>query len=301
MTETATDAQRTLLAARSLKAIGAMVMATVAFTFGDAAMKLVASSVPTGQSVFLRCACAVLLVACAAAYTGALASIREAFVPLMAWRSAGDAGSALFFQAALAHMLFADIVGVLQLTPLCLTAASALFLGARVGWRRWCAVVVGLSGALLVIKPGSSAFNAWALLAVLSVFCGTLRDITTRRMDRAISPLVIMLVSQAVVALLALGMIAVETWVWPTPLQWAQIVIAAVCTLVGHLWVISSLRLAEIAIVAPFRYAGIVWAILFGLILWGELPDALSVIGIGLLISAGLYTFYRERKLSRMA
>jgi drug/metabolite transporter (DMT)-like permease len=198
-------------------------------------------------------------------------------------------------------MPFADIMGVIQLTPLTLTAASALFLGASVGWRRWCAVAAGLFGALLVIKPGSSTFNAWALVALLSVLCGTLRDISTRRLDGSISPLIIMMLSQTAVALVALTTIFFEPWVWPTLLQVAQIALAAVCVLVGHLWIIMSLRTGDIATVAPFRYAGIIWAILLGLVFWGELPDAFTFLGIAILISAGLYTFYRERKLARQA
>lgn len=288
-------------AGRSVHAIGAMILATIAFTFGDAAMKLIASGIPTGQAVFLRCSGSVLLVAVAAVRSGAIASLRRAFVPLMAWRSAGDAGSAIFFQAAVARMPFADIMGILQLTPLSLTAASAVFLGARVGWRRWTAVAAGMCGALLVIKPGTTAFNVSALFAIGTVLCGTLRDITTRRMDAALSPLIIMLVSQAVVALAALGFAAFESWVWPTLGQWTLIAFSAGLTLAGHLWVIASIRGGDIAAVAPFRYAGIVWAILLGLIVWGELPDALSFAGIAILISAGLYAFHRERHVATRA
>lgn len=282
---------------RNLRAIAAMVASTIAFTLGDATMKLVGHATPTGQSVFLRCVVAVLLVAAAATYTGAIRTVRRAFVPDMGWRSLGDAGNAMCFQAALARMPFADIMGVLQLTPLSLTAASAMFLGARVGWRRWCAVAAGLAGALLVIKPGSSAFNAWALVALLSVLFGTPRDITTRRLDGGISPLVILMLSQSVVALAALTALGFETWVPLTLLQCGQIIIAAACTLIGHLWVITALRTGEIAVVAPFRYAGIVWAILMGLMLFGDFPDALTIMGIAILISAGVYTFNRERKL----
>ncbi len=280
----------------SVKAIGAMVLATIAFTFGDAAMKLIAGSVPTGQAVFLRCTGSVLLVAIAAVHSGAIATIRQAFVPLMAWRSAGDAGSALFFQAAVGRMPFADIMGILQLTPLALTAASAIFLGANVGWRRWAAIGVGLCGALLVIKPGTSAFNIWALFAVGTVLCGTLRDITTRRLDSGLSPLVIMMISQAFAALIALGFAAFESWVWPTLAEAALIAFSAALTLAGHLWVIASIRGGDIAMVAPFRYAGIIWAILLGLVVWGELPDALSFAGIAILIMAGIYAFQRERR-----
>lgn len=289
------------LASRAgVTAIGAMVLATIAFTLGDAAMKLIAGAVPPGQAVFLRCTGSAIMVAAATAYAGVLTDARRALVPLMAWRSAGDAGSALSFQAAVGRMPFADIVGILQLTPLALTAASAIFLGNYVGWRRWTAVAVGLLGALLVIKPGTSAFNIWAVFAIGTVLFGTLRDITTRKLDGGISPLVIMMLSQTGVALVAASFAAFESWHWPTAREALLIAFSAAVTLLGHLWVIASIRGGDIATVAPFRYAGILWAILLGLIVWGELPDAPSILGMAILIGAGIYVFHRERRTVRL-
>lgn len=288
------------LAPHNLKGIAAMVAATALFTCGDAAMKLVAGSLPTGETVFVRGVFTVAIVTVAAFWTGAIYALRQAFVRPMAARSIGDVGSALFFQAALARMPFADLMGILQMTPLSLTAASALFLGEHVGWRRWTAVAVGFAGALLVIKPGTSAFNAWALLGVLSVLCGTLRDVSTRRLDVALSPLLIMMLSQLVVASAGLGCWVFETWQVPSFTEFLCLAFASVFSLAGHLCVIYSLRSGEVAAIAPFRYAGILWAILIGLLIWNQLPDALSLAGISVLVSAGLYTFYREQKLRRL-
>jgi drug/metabolite transporter (DMT)-like permease len=284
----------------NLRGIAAMVAATALFTCGDAAMKLVSATLPTGQTVFVRGLCTVTIVTIAAFATGAIYTLRRAFVRVMAWRSVGDVGGALLFQGALARMPFADLMGIIQMTPLSLTAASALFLGEHVGWRRWTAVGVGFLGALLVIKPGTSAFNAWALLGVLSVLCGTLRDVSTRRLDVALSPLLIMLLSQLAVASAGLACWTFETWTFPTLAEFACLAFASVFSLAGHLCVIYSLRSGEVAAVAPFRYAGIVWAILLGLLIWNQLPDAVSLAGISILVSAGLYTFYREQKLRRL-
>jgi drug/metabolite transporter (DMT)-like permease len=288
-------------ARRNLKGIAAMVAATALFTCGDAAMKLVSTSLATGETVFLRGVSTVTIVTIAAFWTEAIYRLRDALVRAMGWRSVGDVGSALFFQAALARMPFADLMGILQTTPLSLTAASALFLGEQVGWRRWTAVATGFGGALLVIKPGSSAFNAWALLGVLSVLCGTLRDVSTRRLDVALSPLLIMMLSQVVVASAGLLCLVFEAWKVPSVGELFALVFASVFSLLGHLCVIYSLRSGEMAAVAPFRYAGIVWAILLGFLIWKELPDTLSLGGISILVSAGLYTFYREQQLRRRA
>ena len=120
-------------AAGSLKGILAMVAATALFTCGDTAMKLVSAALPTGETVFMRSAFTVATITVAAFWTGAIYALRQAFVRPMGWRCVGDVGSALFFQAALARMPFADLMGILQMTPLSLTAASALFLGEHVG------------------------------------------------------------------------------------------------------------------------------------------------------------------------
>ncbi len=280
----------------NLAAIGAMVLATVAFVLGDAAMRLAAGTLPTGQSIFLRSLTSVLLAAVVAHAMGLLSQLRRALVGWMGWRCVGDAGNSLLFQAALSRMGFADIMGVLQLTPLTLTAASALFLGAQVGWRRWAAVGAGLAGALLVIKPGTSAFTIWAVLAVGSVLCGTLRDIATRKLDAAIATVIILLISQAAVALAGLGLALFQGLVWPSPRDGALVVFAGVMTLLGHLGMIISLRIGEISAVAPFRYASVVWAIIVGVVLFREVPDGWSLAGMAILVTAGLYAFHRERK-----
>ena len=284
---------------RNVHAISLMLASTVVFTLADAAMKLAAGVLPTGQSVLMRSAGSVVIVAVVAAWTGALAGLRRALVASMGWCCVGDAGNSLSFQAALGRMPFADIFGVLQLTPLLLTAASALLFAERVGWRRWSAVVAGLVGALLVVKPGSSAFDVWAVLALVSVLFGVLRDVATRRLDRTISPLLILMLSQSAIALLALLSLPFQPWVWPGAREWALMVVAATFTLVGHFWMILSLRTGDISAVAPFRYSGVVWALLLGLAIWGELPDALSATGMAVLVAAGLYALNRERKLAR--
>lgn len=285
--------------AGNLAAIGAMLLSTVFYTCSDAAMKFVAGVVPTGEAVFLRSVGVVLLLSAAAFVTGALSDIRAACSRLMCLRGAADAGNSLMFQAALARMPLADTMGILQLSPLALTAASSLVLGATVGWRRWMAVAAGLAGALLVIKPGTSAFNVFAILAIISVLCGTVRDVSTRSFPPGLSPLLILIVSQAIVALCALGGLTFERWVWPAPHVMLQLVAGSALIGLGHLFTLLAVRHSDLAVVAPFRYAGIVWAILLGFAFWGEWPDRWTLTGIAILITAGLYTFHRERLVVR--
>jgi drug/metabolite transporter (DMT)-like permease len=198
-------------------------------------------------------------------------------------------------------MPFADIMAVLQVAPLTLTAGSALFLGEKVGWRRWSAVGVGLLGALLIVKPGSSAFTWWSIAAVVAVLFSSLRDISTRQIDPRLPTPVILGVSALVVTTASLAGCMFEVWHWPETRTMIMLVAAGICSMLGQVCVITSVRAAEISVVAPFRYAGIVWALLIDLTIWAHLPDLPAMIGIIAVSGAGLYTFYRERVLQRKA
>jgi drug/metabolite transporter (DMT)-like permease len=275
--------------------------ATLVFCLGDTMMKLASTSLPTSELIFLRGCVGVTLVFIAAVWTGALLRLRQAFCIPMGHRVVGDISGAMFFQAALARMPLPDLMAILQVTPLSLTAASALFLGERVGWRRWTAVGCGLLGALLIIKPGTNAFNWWAIAAIVSVLGGTLRDVSTRRIDPMVPPFAIMLLSTIAVTLAGLVAGIFDTWEWPSGKLMLFMAGAATCSMVGQLCTIIAVRAGEISAVAPFRYTGIIWGIAVGFMIWGHLPDNVSMIGIAIVIVAGLYTLYREQKLRRLA
>lgn len=279
---------------RNWPAIAAILASSVFYMLSDAAMKL-ASAVPSGERVFLRSLGVIAALFFVAGWLGQLRMIRHTIRPLMLQRTLGDAGNSLSFQPALSRMGFADAMGILQLTPLALTAAAALFLGAAVGWRRWTAVAVGFIGAMLVIKPGASSFNPWGLLVIVAVLSGVWRDLATRRFDPAVPPLIILLVSQLGVAVVSAVSWLYEAWHWPDMQALLQLAAGALMFAAGHLAAIYAVRDSDWSVVAPFRYAGIVWAILIGLVVWQDLPDAWSMLGIVLLVGAGLYTLHRER------
>lgn len=286
-------------ASSTTRGIVAMVLATALFCCGDAMMKLAATTLPTTETMFVRSLTSAILVLGFAWMTGAFAHIRRGLSKAMAFRAGSDITASLLFQAALGRMHFADIMAVLQVSPLTLTAGSALFLGERVGWRRWSAVAVGLLGALLIVKPGTSSFNWWAIAAILSVIGGAARDISTRRIDPLLPTPLILGISAVVVALASLLGAAVEQW--QTPDEWTLLMLlcAGVCSMLGQVCVITAVRSAEISVVAPFRYAGIVWALILDLAIWSHFPDAWAMVGIVAVSAAGIYTFYRERVLQR--
>ena len=285
----------------STQGIVAMVAATALFCCGDAMMKLAAAKLPTTETMFVRSVTSACLVLVFAWLTGALKLARLALSKPMGARAGGDVVASLLFQAALGRMPFADVMAVLQVAPLTLTAGSALFLGEKVGWRRWSAVGVGLLGALLIVKPGTSAFTWWSVAAVVSVLFSSLRDISTRRMDPRLPTAVILGFSALAVTFASLAGCLFETWHRPDATTSLMLLAAGICSMLGQLCVITSVRAAEISVVAPFRYAGIVWALVLDLAIWTHLPDVWAMIGIGAVSGAGIYTFYRERVLNRKA
>jgi drug/metabolite transporter (DMT)-like permease len=277
------------------RGIGFMVAATLMFSFGDTLMKLAAGVLPTTEVMFVRSIVATVVVAAALIATGTIRRTREALVGAMGLRASSDAFASLLFQSALARMQFADVMGVNQLQTLSLTAGSALFLGETVGWRRWSAVGVGLAGALLIIKPGTSAFDWWAMAAIGAVLLATGREIATRKIPPTVPTLLIMMLSSAVVSAVSLAGAIVQPWSWPPKYELAMMIGAGLFSLTGQYCTISAIRSAELSVIAPFRYAAMIWALIIGFVVWQHIPDKWSLIGIVTVTGAGLYTFHRER------
>jgi drug/metabolite transporter (DMT)-like permease len=224
----------------------------------------------------------------------------HALSPRILGRALADVGSTIFFLTALVHMPLGDIFGILQFTPLAITAAAALFLGAKVGWRRWLATCAGLIGVLIIVRPGGSAFTPYAVLVVCSILFSVARDLLTRGVAMSVPSLVIAGASSATVTLASLGFTVFETWQWPTLGMVLILLGSSVALLGGQYWLIAAMRTGEIAVVAPFRYSIILWAIASGFIVWGEVPDVATWIGIAIVTAAGIYTFFREQRLARL-
>jgi drug/metabolite transporter (DMT)-like permease len=283
----------------NVRGILAMLASMAVFVVNDTLVKIAAGSLPTGEAIFVRglfltALCSILMVR-----SGVLWSLSRALSPHIVGRALADVGSTVFFLSALVRMPIGDVFGILQFTPLAITAGAALFLGARVGWRRWSATVIGLVGVLIIVRPGGSAFTPAALLVVVSILFSAARDLLTRGVASSVPSLVIVSVSAATVTLASLGFTLFETWIRPSPITVLTLLVASVALLAGQYWLVAAMRTGEIAVVAPFRYSIILWAILAGYLVWRESPDLASWAGIAIVTAAGLYTFMREQRLAR--
>jgi drug/metabolite transporter (DMT)-like permease len=283
------------------RAILAMLIATVAFTTGDAMMKLMSARLPTGETMFIRGVIGSALLLGLVWIMGELSSLRRHVNSFTSLRVAGDVGAAVTFQNALSRLPFADVASLVQVNPLVATAAAALVLKETVRWRRWLATIFGLCGAILIIKPGGQAFQWASLLAIAAVLFAVGRDLVTRKMPTGTPAFTTIAFSMWAVTLASLGFLPFESWVWPSASHVAILAFTACCMVAGQLGVFLAVRLGEISVLAPYRYASLVWALLFSLLLFREVPDRWTLAGMAIIVVAGLYTFYREQTVKREA
>jgi drug/metabolite transporter (DMT)-like permease len=280
----------------NLRGILAMLAAMGSLIFNDAFLKLAAAGLPAGEAIFLRGVLATLLCVGAVAATVGLGALRHAGSRVQA-RAGADVLGTILYLNALMHMPIADATALLQFTPLAITAAAALFLGARVGWRRWLATLVGLVGVLIIVRPGGAGFNAYSLLALSAIGFVAARDLLTRRIGPEVPTMVVAATSAAAVAAGALLLAPVEAWSWPTPTALMLLLMAGIGLVGGNYWIVVAMRHGEIAAVAPFRYSASLWAIAAGLVVWGEIPGLWTWTGIAIVTGAGVYTILRESRL----
>jgi len=276
-----------------------MLGAMAAFVLNDALVKLAAGFLPMGQVICIRGVFTIFLCLGLLVLTETPRSLAHLVSPRILARGLMDVGSAITFLYALRNMAIADAYAILQFTPLAITAGAALFLGARVGWRRWLATTVGLVGVMVIIKPGAGTFNTSSVLALMSIGFSVARDLITRGIGLDVPAMVIALASPVLLTVTTALFSAFEPWRAPTGTALAYIVGAGILLLIGQLSLIKAMRTGEIAVVAPFRYSIIVWSIVVGLVIWREVPDIQTCIGIAIVFGAGLYTFLREQKLRK--
>ena len=214
---------------------------------------------------------------------------------LLAMRCAAEAAATYFFLSALINLPLANVTAVLQVLPLTVTLGAVLLFGEKVGWRRMVAILCGFLGMLLIVRPGPDGFSTHAIYALMAVLCVTVRDLSTRRMSAQVSSMAVTLVScLSVFVFAAVGSLGVE---WQ-PLTWrlaGLIGIASVFVMGGYLFSILVMRAGEVSFTAPFRYTGLVWALVLGWFVFGDWPDGLTLVGAGIVVGSGLFTLYRER------
>ena len=279
---------------------GALLMmgAMCAYTINDAFMKSLADEIPLFQAIFVRGLGAVTFLNILCRLLGQLRfdlSVRDwGFILL---RTISEVGGTYFFLTALFNMPIANVSAILQVLPLSVSLAAALLLGEALGWRRLTAIFVGFCGVLLIIQPGGADFSYYSLYALGAVACVTMRDIAVRRMSRDVPSVFVALIAAiGVMGLGAIGSLFIE-WQTFSVISGLQLAGATGFLIFGYIASVSAMRFGEIGFVAPFRYTSLLVALLLGILVFDEWPNALALVGGAVVVATGLFTLYRETQL----
>ncbi len=278
-----------------------LVGSMAAFAIEDMFIKHLSATVPTGQILFA------LGVVCGLAFALLSVATRKRIFDPAAWtllplaRAATEGLGAVLFVSALSLIDLSTVAAVFQALPLAVTMGAALFLGEKVGWRRWSAIGVGFIGVLMIIRPGLEGFQPETLLVVATVFLIAARDLITRKLDVRVASSVVALQAY-IAAILAGAVLMFSTGQSFTPVQTAQIipyVAAFVFSMLGYYGIVAAMRVGEASAMMPFRYTRLVFSMIAGVLMFNEQPDTMTLAGATLIIGSGLYTFIRERRLAR--
>jgi drug/metabolite transporter (DMT)-like permease len=278
-----------------------MSFAMAGFTVNDAMVKLVAPQLNTGQIMFIRGLLTSVLIFAVAWWLGALRPLKMLMDRYLVLRTCGEICASITYVSALRMLPLPNAAAILQALPLAVTMGAALFFSESVGLRRWAAILIGLLGVLVIIRPGAEGFTIGALLVVGSVVAAATRDLSTRRINPQIPSLLISAVTALVITVVG-GLLIVPFGGWQpmTRFEIGALAFGACALFAGYQSVIMAMRIGDISFIAPFRYTGLIWSIVLGIFMLAEFPDAWMLAGSALVISAGLYSFYHESRTSRL-
>ena len=282
-----------------------MSLSMASFIVNDALVKHVSESLPGPQLIFIRGLFSSALLLVTVRVTGALRIAAAPHAPqIPLWRerhvllrSALDALATMVYLTSLFHLPLGNATAINMATPLVITLMAAAALHERVDAPRWVAVAVGFAGVLLVVQPAANGFNAWALLCLFGVVLGAVRDLLTRAIPPRVPTLLVTLTTALATCVLSGAITLFETWQPVTAQQYALLGIAGIFLSIAYYLLILSLRAGEMSVISPFRYSALLFALLLGWIVWGDIPNALAWSGIALLVGAGLYML-RSRQAS---
>lgn len=262
----------------------------------DASAKLLGEGYAISQIVLARNGVGALVVFLFVAFSGnGFLVLRTHRIGLLVLRTIFSLAAGFLFFTGLRYLPLADAFAIAFTGPLFITALSMPLLGEHVGMRRWAAVIVGFCGVLVVIQPGMASFRPEALLVLGAAFFYALAMLISRRMTRDMTTSAIMFWSSLGAALTALTLMPYH-WQAPDPADLALFVSMGAIGTLGMALITQGYRFAPAAVIAPFDYSSMLWAIILGWLIWGDLPDLHVWAGASILIASGLYIFHRETR-----
>ena len=216
-------------------------------------------------------------------------------------RTIADLFGALSFTSAMVLIPMSLLASILQATPLFVTLGAAILLGEKVGWRRWSAIFIGFLGVIIILQPGYGSFQLASLLGLAAVLCLALRDLVTRDMATEIPTLTVTF--YACLAMGSAGFIAYPFFgppIMPTTYEAIILICAAIIGLTGYFLLVLATRKGDVSVIAPFRYSRLLFSLGLASLILGEKLTLPILLGGLLVVSSGIYTFGRERRLVKI-
>jgi drug/metabolite transporter (DMT)-like permease len=281
-----------------LAGIGLMLAGVWAFSFGDALGKYIVATYPVGQLLFLR-ACASLLLLAPMIWHSRRAFVELERPGLHMLRVVLSTAEVAAFFVAVGYLPLADVITYYLACPIFVTALSAIVLREQVGWRRWTAVAVGFCGVLIAMRPSTQTISWPALIALSGSTSFAILMLITRQVRGA--PDIVLASSQFVGTLVFGAVLLPFGWSTPTLPDFGLFALAGCISIGALLCVNRSLKLAPASVVVPYQYSMIVWAVIFGYVVFGDMPSPATLLGAAIIIAAGFYIFLREQALGKEA
>ena len=289
---------------RIVSGLGIMAVAMLVVPIIDAIAKLMSAEMSPIQISWSRFVITFAVLAPFIVARGGWSALHPPQFGLHMLRGAGIAGATVFFFGALASMPMADVAAIFFVEPLILTLFSAIFLGETIGWRRILAVLVGFGGAMLIIRPSFGEFGAVALLPLGAAVCFAIYMTITKLLSDAADPWTLQALAN-VSGMVTLGVVVLAHeptrtgFVVPTLFEGGQIIAIGCIALFCHTLIIFALQRVSAAVIAPFQYLEIIGATVWGYIFFQDFPDALTWLGIAIIVGSGIFVYWRERNADR--
>jgi drug/metabolite transporter (DMT)-like permease len=281
----------------NIRGAGWMTLGSAGYVINDAFIKIAAEDLPLFEAIFIRGMFIAVLLFVIAVRRGQLANVREHLDRHVALRVTMEAIGTAFYLSALTRLPIAGLVAVIQIVPLIVTFIAARLLHEAVSWHRVLSVVIGFVGVLLVVRPGSSDFNPWFLAGLAVVITIVVREMATKRISTELPTMVISICTALAIASMGLLGSIVEGWDRPSAEQTIQLGAAAAFLSVGYIASVITIRVGDLSFSAPFRYTVLIFALVIQIVVFQDVPDALTFVGTGIIAAAGLYAFSKEQRI----
>ncbi len=274
-----------------------MVAAMAGFAVEDMFLKSAAATLPVGQIMVFFGAGGTLLFAILTKLRGEALFPVAMKSPVILIRALFEVSGRLFYTLAIALTPLSSASAILQASPLLVVAGAALVFGERVGWRRWAAIALGFAGVLIVLRPGADSFTPLSLFAVLGTIGFAGRDLATRAAPQGLSNMQLGLYGFAMIVVAGASMLALFGGAaMPGPSAVLDLTAAILIGVAAYYALTAAMRTGSVGVVTPFRYTRLVFALSLGVTVFGERPDALTLIGSAVIVASGLYTLWRSSR-----